>query len=415
MYSMKRIALLIIAFLSFSIGVSAQSKTRVAYHGKGFTIKGTKGFKLKVANTYTLDGVAFAPTFDASQATLDGQPFEIKPNIAFTNLQTNLSGDFSKRWGFEFHINYAQNRINLLNMLLDYRFSDNFKLRMGQMKVPGPMSQNYGTGTAMSVATPMGLSMASDRRFGIGLFYTTGRLYSAIGAYSFNLNDYVVSPLPKRPEVGVAGRFTYNVLNNRHQKLLLGTNIYWMRMQNGLSSKAGEIGVETVASTARFIRYYHFNTSSQLNYGLELAYQNRNFLLTAEGLGTNFFRSSDLATPQYAGWNVRASYTVLGNPRRYNAAMGDFSGSPYDGKQALELGLRSSGIYCNNHEGVKALAGYSVGAFANYWTTTHLCFSLHANYIDHHKDFTSNYEVKDPTSFKGLDFMVFQGRVTILF
>lgn len=85
---MKRISLLIIALLAFSMGVSAQSKTKVAYHGRGLTIKGTKGFKLKVSNTYTLDGVAFAPTFDASQATLDNQPFEIKPNIAFTNLQT---------------------------------------------------------------------------------------------------------------------------------------------------------------------------------------------------------------------------------------------------------------------------------------------------------------------------------------
>lgn len=412
---MKRISLLIIALLAFSMGVSAQSKTKVAYHGRGLTIKGTKGFKLKVSNTYTLDGVAFAPTFDASQATLDNQPFEIRPNISFTNLQTNLSGDFSKRWGFEFHINYAQNKINLLNMLLDYRFNDNLKLRMGQMKVPGPMSQNYGTGTAMNVATPMGLSMASARRLGLGLFYNTGRLYSAIGAYSINLNEYASNALPKQPEIGAAGRFTYNVLNNRHQKLLLGTNIYWMRMQGGEFNQSGAIGIETLASTARFIRYYHSNATSQLNYGLELAYQNRNFLLTAEGLGTNFFRSSDLATPQYAGWNVRASYTVLGNPRRYNASMADFSGSPYNGKQALEIGLRSSGIYYNDHEGIEALAGYSVGAFANYWTTSHLCFSLLANYIDHHKDFKSNYTISNPDSFKGLDFMVFQGRVTILF
>lgn len=412
---MHRITLILIALITLSTTTLAQSHTKVDYHEHRLTIKGGKDFKLQVSNVYTFDGVAFAPTFDTTQATLDNHSFEIRPNLAFTNLQTSLAGDFSKHWGYEFRINYAMNRLSLLDMYLDYRLKDQLKIRIGQMKVPGPMSQNYSTSSIMTATRPMGLSMASSRRFGIGLFHTTGRLYSAIGAYTSNLNDYIGSTFPKQPEVGVAGRLTYNVLNNRHQKLLLGTNIYWMRMQDGLVNRSGAIGIETGASNARFIRYYHHNTSSQLNYGLELAYLHRNFLIALEGLGTNFFRSSDLPTPQYAGWNLRASYVLLGNPRRYNVSKGDFSGSPYNGKQALEIGVRSSGIYYNNHEGIEALAGYSVGAFANYWTTSHLCFSLLANYIDHHKDFKSNYTISNPDSFKGLDFMVFQGRVTILF
>lgn len=411
---MKRLVLTIAMVIATLGGAMAQSKTSVAYHNAALYVKGSNGFKLKVANTYTLDGAGFVPTFDTKQATLEGTPFSISPSVRFSNLQTELSGSFSKHWGFQFHFNYAGNKISLLNMLLDYQLSDNLKLTFGQMKVPGPASKNYSTSSAMAMDTPMGLSMASSRRFGLALYSTSGRHYAALGAYTFNLNDFVGIGLPKRPEVGVAGRFAYNVVNKRLEKLQLGANAYWMRMANGNSVRTGAMGIETGAIAPKFVTYNYANTKSQLNYGVELAYQNKNFLFTAEGLGTNFFRAENLPTPQYAGWNVRASYTVLGNPRSYKASSGDFSGSPYDGDQALELGVRASGLYLNDHEGTEALAGMSYGAFANYWTTKHLCFSLHANYLDHHKDFHGSYSVAGD-NFKGIDFVVVQGRITIVF
>lgn len=411
---MKRLVLATLLAIATLGSVMAQSKTTVSYDNAALNVKGNKGFKLKLGNTYTLDGVGFAPTFDTQQAMLSGQAFSISPSVRFSNLRTELSGSFNKNWDFQFQFNYAGNQISLLNMLLDYKFSDDLKLTFGQMKVPGPASKNYGTGSAMVMETPMGLSMASSRRFGLALYSTSGRHYAALGLYTFNLNDFVGIGLPKQPEMGVAGRFAYNVINKRLEKLQLGTNIYWMRMANGNVVRTGGASIETGAMAPKFVTYNYSNTQSQLNYGLELAYQNKNFLFTAEGLGTNFFRTNDLPNPQFAGWNVRASYTVLGNPRGYKTSSGDFRGSPYDGKQALELGLRASGLYINDHEGTEALAGMSYGAFANYWTTNHLCFSLHANYLDHHKDFHGNYAVTGD-SFKGIDFVVIQGRITILF
>lgn len=412
---MKRIALLLTTLMALSTALSAQSKPTATFDKSGLTVQGDKETKLNISNTYTINAASFFPTFDTSLATTGDQPFALTPALKFTNLQTKLSGSFSKKWGYEFHINYANNKIKMLNMLLDYRLNKDLKLRMGQMKVPGPMSENYSTSKAMKLTTPMGLSMASGRRFGIGLFHTTGRHYLSVGAYTINLNDYVGVGLPKQPEIGVAGRFTYNVINKRHEKLLLGSNIYFMRMTNGKMETTGNFGIETSASSARFLYYNHPATKAQLNYGVEMAYQNRNLLITLEGLGTNFFRTEELSTPQYAGWEARVSYTVLGKPRGYSKSSGDFSGSPYDGKKALELGIRSTGIYLNDKQGTEALAGYSFGAFANYWTTNHLCFSLHANYLNHHKDFHSNYHITNSDAFKGLDFVALQGQVTIIF
>lgn len=411
---MKRIFLALVVVFAVICGAMAQSKVSVSYDNAALQIKGKKGFNLKVSNTYVLDGVGFAPTFDTQLATQGDEPFSISPTLKFSKLHTNIQGSFTKNLGFQFHFNYAGNKVSLLDMLLDYKFGDNLKLRFGQMKVPGPASKNYSTGSAMSMDTPMGLSLASSRRFGLGLFSTSGRHYAALGLYTVNLNSFVGIGMPKQPEMGVAGRFAYNVVNKRLEKLQLGTNIYWMRESNGNMVHTGAFGIETGAMAPRFIIINYSNTQSQLNYGLELTYQNRKFLFVAEGLGSNFFRTGDLPNPQYVGWNVRTSYSVLGNPRGYKASSGDFSGSPYDGKHALELGLRTSGIYQNNHDGVAALAGMSYGAFANYWTTDHLCFSLQANYLDHHKDFYGNYSITEE-GFKGIDFVVIQGRLTIKF
>lgn len=412
---MYRTALALITLIALATSVSAQAQSPILYDEDGLTVKGKKGLQLNISNTYTIDGTMLFPTFDTSFATLSEEPFAISPALRFTNLQTNMSGRFSKNWGFDFIINYADNKIRMLNMLLDYQLTKDLKLKMGQMKVPGPMSENYSTSSVMKITTPMGLSLASGRRLGLALFHTTGRHYLALGAYTFNLNDFVGIGLPKQPEIGVAGRFTYNILNKRQEKLLLGTNIYYMRMHNGNYDMTGRFGIESSASTARFHYYNHSSARAQLNYGLELAYQNHNFLMTLEGLGTNIFRNSTLHTPQYAGWEARVSYTVLGNPRGYSQSSGDFSKSPYDGKRALEIGARSTGIYYNDRQGTEALAGHSVGAFANYWTTNHLCFSVNVNYVDHHKDFHSNYYINDTNAFKGLDFMLLQGRLTILF
>ncbi len=414
MISMKRIVLFLVVTIASLGNVWAQSTSSVSYENAALNIKGSKGFRLKINNTYTLDGVGFVPTFDTRQATMSDEPFRISPSVMFSNLQTELSGSFSQNWGFQFHVNYAGNKIRLLNMLLDYKFSDNLKLTFGQMKVPGPASKNYSTGSAMVMDTPMGLSMASSRRFGLALYSTSGRHYAAIGLYTSNLNDFIGIGLPKQPEVGVAGRFTYNLINKRLEKLQLGSNVYWMRMANGNVVRPGAIGIETGAMAPKFITYNYSNTQSQLNYGVELAYQKQNFLFVAEGLGTNFLRVNDSSNPQFAGWNVRVSYNVLGNPRGYKTSSGDFSGSPYNGKQALELGIKASGLYLNDHEGIKGIAGMSYGVFTNYWTTNHLCFSLHANYLDHHKDFHGNYAVTGE-NFRGIDFVVIQGRVTILF
>lgn len=414
---MKRFTILLLLLIAphATQTILAQSESSVRYQGNALSIKGQKGFSLKVSNIYALEAGGFVPTFDTTQAEIDDKPFSISPNAAITALHTYLSGSFSPRTGFEFQFDYAGNKITLLNMLLSYKLSDRTKIQMGQMKVPGPMSRNYSFKTVMQSGTPMGLSMATGRRLGIGLFSNNGRYYAAAGAYTINLNNFVGIGLPKEPEVGVAGRLTYNVINKRHEKLLLGSNIYWMRMANGNSIQNGRIGVENSLTSARFIDYRYSNVNSQLNYGLEMAYQNRNFLMVIEGLGTNFFRKSDLHTPQYAGWNARLSYTLLGNPRGYNPGTGDFSGVPYDGKRALEVGINTSGIYLNDREDHNTVAGLSYSLFANYWTSDHLCLTLNAKYLDHHKDFHSNYSINNADNFGGIDFLCLMGRVTVFF
>lgn len=410
-----RLYLVLISLYALILPTFAQGQAQISYNNASLKIKGNKGSHINIANTYTLDAATFLPTFDTGIATIGDEPFHITPHLSFGNLQTEFSGTFRPKWGYQFHLNFANGKIQMLNMLFDYRLSNNLKLSLGQMKVPGPMSKNHSTKSAMAMDTPMGLTLASSRRFGVGLFHTSDRHYLAIGAYTINLNNYIGTGLPRQPEIGVATRFTYNVINKKSHKLLLGGNIYWMRMPNGEADKSGTIGVETKATFTRFITYNLAHTQSQLNYGLELAYQKDRFLLTAEGLGSNFFRGSETPTPQYVGWAMRASYMLLGASRKYQVSSADFAGSPYGEKGALEVGLRTSGIYFNDQVEDGRIAGSSYGLFLNYWTTDHLCFSIHTNYLNHHKKDHGSYTINYPEHFKGINFIVFQGRITILF
>ncbi len=393
----------------------AQYSVQTEYKGAALHFRNPGGFNLRIANTYTLDAACFVPTFDASKATIGEEPFQINPYLGFTNIQTELSGSFNPRCGYQFHFNYANGKIRLLNMLFDYRLSEHFKLAIGQMKVPGPMSKNYSTRSAMSMDTPLGLSLSSSRRFGLALYRTTNVSYAALGVYTVNLNNFSTYGLPEEPEVGVAGRYVYNLINRERERLLLGGNIYWMRMANGYATETRSIGIETKTSKMRVVNYALIDNTSQLNYGLELAYQRNKFLLTGEVLGSQFFRHVGFPSPQFMGWNVRASYMLLGECRGYKSATGDFTSTPYQGKPAIEIGLRTSGIYHKAAPDIHHVAAMSFEVFANYWANSHLCLSVGADYLDHHKAYMGVYRVAPDSGFNGIDFVTLQSRLTVLF
>lgn len=394
-----------------------QSNTSINYDDAALTIKGKHGSKLKINNQYYFEGAGFTPTANFDEVLdANSDPLKLNPYANFSNLHTVLSGSFGRNWDFQFHFDYANAKLTYLNMQLDYKFKPGFLLRFGNTKVPGPMSRNSGRRSQMTLATPMGMSLASDRRMGIGLYNFSGRHFAALGFYTKNINDMVKTGLNVTPELGTAGRFTYNIINDYNQKLLLGANAYWMRMPEGLSDYTAKGGMETGLTPIRLIAMTFPYTESQLNYGLEAAYQYNNFLFIAEGLGTSFFTQGEEKDPRFIGFNARASYTVIGKPRSYNAAMGDFSGSPYvQGKGGLELGLRVTGLH-HNTELTQGMLGMGYGAFVNYWLNKHLIFSLFGTYVDLSKDaLGAGAYTYVGDNFNGADYFVTQARVTISF
>lgn len=396
--------------------VSAQ-ETRCNYKDAQFTIENKEAqLRLSLKSHYYLEGGAFMPVSDFGALYHEGKPVRMNGDLNFQKLRTSVYGRFDENWGFKFEFDYAKARIKYLDMELDYRFRETDFIRFGSMKVPGSMSVNHSTSANMQLGTPMGLSLGSDRRMGIAYFHTAPRLYYAVGFYTYDINTLFQARLYGIPEMAIAARVGYNIVNQKDEKLFLALNAYVCRPQDGIHPIDLEGSVESGLLGHVFVRNIIPDGRGMLNIGAEAAYQKGRFLAYAELLGTAVATDRAAHAPFFIGWSGTVSYVLSGQSRGYRPSTGDFTGSPLvSGRNAVEVGARISGLSLNSGEFVGG-SGVSYSLFGSYFINRHLNFMAQVSYLDHSAEALGNGTYTPIISpFRGADFMSFQLRTSIIF
>ena len=390
-------ALCLLALTSVSLSGWAQGRAlwggkqrNVRYEGTKLRIESddAEGFRLDIQSCYFLDASGLIPLAGTKMLESDKEGALTMPrDINFHKLRTTFSGQLSHHWGFQFELDYGQQRLRYLSMQLDYQMNQHNLLRIGNMKVPSSMSVNHSAHSLMQLDTPIGLSLASHRRMGLGYFHHSRSLYIGIGGYTYNMNTLLHEQLQTTPEWLVAARIAYSPLVTARQRLLLGINASYYRPKEQTPQLTIRPKMESSMADLRFLQLNIPLPGYQANYGGELAYQAGRLLLYGEVLASTIDASSLLHFATFLGWQGTLSYVLLGSPRGYNRAAGDFSGSPYRlSEKGLEIGLRASGLSLNlageeRIQGGGALVSYS--AFISYWISRHLALTLQGTYLDH--------------------------------
>lgn len=416
---MKRVYLLFIELLLLSFvteALATDEGTKIKYNKAKLSIENNEGLKLEIQSRYFLDAGGFIPLGDFKMLHRDDNQIQMNGDINFHKLRTTLQGKFDEHWGFKFEIDYGKARLKYQCMQLDYFLNKHNFFRVGNMRVPGPMSVNVSSGANMVLTAPLGLSLASDRRMGVGFYHTTPRLYYALGLYTYNINELLRVRLYGEPELAVATRLGYNIIDKKDQKLFTALNGYFYRPQDGIFTLDFAGGNETSFESHLFLRKLVPESKYSYNFGAEVAYQNNRFLGYVECLGTGVHTNRAKNDPLFFGWSATASYVLLGQPRAYKSSTGDFSGSPYTSDtKGLEVGARVSGLSLTSGEFIGG-KGTSYSAFATYWLSEHINFMAQVSYLDHNSQALGDriYSISDQ-SFRGADFMALQLRTIINF
>lgn len=416
---MKRVFFLItylILLCRFADPLAADEGTKIKYSKAKLSIENGEGMKLEVQSRYFLDAGGFIPLGDFKMLHRDDNQVRMDGDMNFHKLRTTLQGKFDEHWGFKFEIDYGKARLKYQCMQLDYYLNKRNFFRVGNMRVPGSMSVNVSSGANMVLTTPLGLSLASDRRMGIGYYHTTPRLYYALGLYTYNMNELLRVRLYGVPEIAAASRLGYNFIHKTDEKLFGALNGYFYRPQDGFFTLDFAGGNETSFESHLFLRKLVPESHYSYNMGAEVAYQKNRFLGYVECLGTGVHTNRAKKDPLFFGWSATASYVILGQPRGYKTSSGDFSGSPYKSdSKGLEVGARVSGLSLKSGE-IDGGNGIAYSAFASYWLSEHINFMAQVAYIDHNSQALGDriYSFSGE-SFKGADFMALQFRTIINF
>ncbi|MDO5036414.1 MAG: porin [Porphyromonas sp.] len=378
-------------------------------------------FDLGVNNFYFLDLGGFVPSYDKSSFSYNGESLDRIGVDNFYGLLTNLTGNIGDKWSFLFMLTYDNGRVGYQSLQVDYHINDEWFLRAGNMKIPTTMNRNYGLASLMNHGVPMGLSLSSPRRLGVGLYNTAERHTFAAGLYTKGVMEAINEGFHGRPDLSLASRVTFNPIHEEHTKLMLGLNMEGIKMGEEAHTRILRAGMGATLNPISFIGLRLEDVNTQLNTGVELAFQYHRFLMTGEFMHSSFHLSKSDETPRFNGWDLMASYILMGKPRGYSRVAGDFSGSPRVlDKGALEAGVQFSLLDLNYKydelEQYRGGIGTTYTAFLTYWYSAHIALSLQGTYVDHGRCATGLGSVQSINDdFAGVDLFFTQLRMAFTF
>ncbi|MCC6919288.1 MAG: hypothetical protein IT548_08790 [Alphaproteobacteria bacterium] len=335
----------------------------------------------------------------------------------FRRAQIGVEGTLFKDFGYSLSYQFggsgAEEAGRIQDVYIEYKGVKGWRFRAGAFSPPVNLDDAAGS------ADTLFLERASASEIQRGLAGSEGR--TGIGALG-NGERWTASAVLTGNTIGVSslgdqlafvGRGTYLAINDPQLQLHLGANITYV-------FDPADSGRDTVpryplrlrdrpeirVDGTRLIDTGNIDSSSLVSPGVEVALRYKALLVQGEYIWYKFNRvsTSPLPNPDFFGYYVQASYTISGEPRRYNAQNGSFTnpkparyvgGKDADdtsGIGAFEVAARYSVVDLNYRAGaegtatpVDAIRGgrqETITAGLNWYLNSAIRFSFDYQHID---------------------------------
>jgi len=303
---------------------------------------------------------------------------DLSSGANFRRAQIGVEGTFFKDFGyslgFQFGGSGTEEGGRVQDVYVEYKGVKNWRFRVGAFSPPANLDDAAGSADTLFLerASSAELSRAlagSEGRAGIGAL-GSGERWTA----SLVLTGGTVGTTAFDEQLALVGRGTYLAINEPQLQLHVGANASWVFQ----TADAGFDNTprspvrlrdrpEIRVDGTRLIDTGNIDATSVLAPGVEIALRYKALVIQAEHFWYLIDRRRPaigpaLPDPDFSGYYIQASYSLSGEPRRYNAQNGAFT-SPRPAKfvggkddtsglGAWEVAARYSVVDLNYNEGV---------------------------------------------------------------
>ncbi len=310
-------------------------------------------------------------------ATENQRARDLSSGSNFRRAQIGVEGTFFKDFGysvgFQFGGSGAEEGGRVQDVYVEYKGVKNWRFRVGAFSPPANLDDAAGSADTLFLerASAAELSRAlggSEGRAGLGAL-GSGERWTA----SLVLTGGTVGTTAFDEQLALVGRGTYLAINEPQLQLHVGANATWI-------FQPADAGIDNTPRSpvrlrdrpeirvdgTRLIDTGNIDATSVFAPGVEVALRYKALLIQAEHFWYQVERRRPavgpvLSDPDFSGYYIQASYTLSGEPRRYNAQNGAFT-SPRPAKfvggkddasglGAWEVAARYSVVDLNYNEG----------------------------------------------------------------
>lgn len=307
---------------------------------------------------------------------------DLSSGANFRRAQIGVEGTFFKDFGysigFQFGGSGTEEGGRVQDVFVEYKGVKNWRFRVGAFSPPANLDDAAGSADTLFLerasASEISRALAgSEGRAGIGAL-GSGERWTA----SLVLTGGTVGTTAFDEQLALVGRGTYLAINEPQLQLHLGANATWV-------FQPADAGIDNTPRSpvrlrdrpeirvdgTRLIDTGNIDATAVFTPGVEIALRYKALLIQAEHFWYRIERRRPavgpvLPDPDFSGYYIQASYTLSGEPRRYNAQNGAF-GAPRPARSvggkddaaglgAWEVAARYSVVDLNYNEGADGTA-----------------------------------------------------------
>lgn len=268
---------------------------------------------------------------------------DLSSGFNFRRAQIGVEGTFFKDFGYaiayQFGGSGTEEAGRIQDVYLEYKGIKGWRFRVGAFSPPVNLDDAAGSADTLFLERASGSELqralaGSEGRVGAGILgngdrWTASLVYTAntIGVTSFDEQQAIVA------------RGTGLLVNDPQFQLHAGANltyIFQLSDNGGPDATSNRYPVrlrdrpEIRVDTTRLIDTGNIDAETVFSPGLEVALRYKALLVQAEHFWFDIERrrassGPQLPDPDFSGYYIQASYTLSGEPRRYNAQNGAFT------------------------------------------------------------------------------------------
>ena len=268
---------------------------------------------------------------------------DLSSGTNFRRAQIGVEGTFFKDFGYSFGYQFGGSGTEeggrVQDVYIEYRGVKNWKFRLGAYAPAANLDDAVGAADTLFLERASSAEIArglagGEGRAGLGVF-GSGERWTA----SLSLTGGTVGATAYDEQLGLVGRVTGLAYSDANTQIHLGANLAWVFQPADAGLDAAQrqpvrlrVRPEVRVDGTRLVDTGNIDAEQVFAPGVEIAARYKALLVQAEHFWYQIERrrvggAPGLPDPEFSGWYVQASYTLTGEPRRYNTQNGAF-GAP---------------------------------------------------------------------------------------